>query len=217
MTPVSRTWFERPTLELAPALLGMLLVHEEAEGVTSGRIVEVEAYLGPHDRAAHSYGGRRTARTEAMFGAPGLTYLYRSYGIHLCFDVVSGPVGHPEAILVRALEPVGGLPLITRRRGLIEPARAAPPPRFLTGGPGRLTQALHITMDLYGHPLWERPLYVAEDPHGPKAFAVAAGPRIGIDNAGEARAYPWRFWVDGHRAVSRAPGRNAVPLRRGDA
>ncbi len=214
--PVDRTWFERPTLQMARDLLGMLLVHEHADGLTAGRIVEVEAYLGPHDRAAHSFGGRRTARTEAMFGAPGITYLYRSYGIHVCFDVVSGPVGQPEAILVRALYPVCGLPLMTRRRGLVPPPDRGPHPRMVTGGPGRLTEALHITMDLYAHPLWERPLYIAEDPDRPGPFDVAAGPRVGIANAAEARFYPWRFAIDGHPAVSRPAVRTVVALRPGD-
>jgi DNA-3-methyladenine glycosylase len=207
LEPIERDWFERPTLELARALLGMWLVHEEPEGTTAGRIVEVEAYLGPDDRAAHSFGGRRTPRTEAMFGPSGIAYLYRSYGIHVCFDVVSGGPGKPEAILVRALEPVQGVRLMCDRRKLPVNGERLPHPRLISGGPGRLSEALHITMDQYGHPLWERPLYVAPDAAGPAPLDIAAGPRIGIENAGEARAYPWRYWIAGHPAVSRPPAR----------
>ncbi len=210
LSPVERRFFQRPTLELAPALLGLLLVHETREGVAAGRVVEVEAYIGPHDRAAHSYGGRRTPRTAVMFEDPGLTYVYRSYGLHVCFDVVSGPPGAPEAILVRALDPVAGLDLMRRRRGIggDQPVSA----RGLTGGPGRLTAALGITMAANGHPLWTRPLYLADDGYRVAPHHIRAGPRIGIEGAGEARAYPWRFWLAGHPAVSRPdPRESSLP------
>lgn len=211
---VPRSFFDRPTLELAPALLGLILVHETPAGIAAGRIVEVEAYCGPEDRAAHSFGGRHTPRTAVMFEQPGLTYVYRSYGIHVCFDVVSGPVGTPEAILVRALDPLQGRALMERRRSH---GRHSLPPsgpatvRWLCGGPGRLTEALAITMAANRHPLWTAPLYLADDGWRVGAAAVRSGPRIGIDGAKEARHYPWRFWIDQHPAVSRSETKRTGP------
>ncbi|MCY0885690.1 MAG: DNA-3-methyladenine glycosylase [Firmicutes bacterium] len=199
--PVDRAFFTLGTLELARALLGLVLVHETPEGVTAGRIVEVEAYRGPEDRGAHSYGGRRTRRTEAMFGPPGIAYIYRIYGLYDCFDVVSAPEGKPEAILVRALEPVMGLDLMARRSGLgVVPGR----PCRLTAGPGRLARALGITLAQYGMPLWQPPLYLTRaGARAVPAGEVARGPRVNIPYAGEAQAYPWRFWIRGHPCVSR--------------
>lgn len=201
--PQPQSWFcRRDTVAMARQLLGQLLVHETAEGVAAGMIVETEAYRGPTDRAAHSFGGRRTARTEAMFGPPGHAYLYRIYGLHVCFDVVSGPPGAPEAVLVRALAPVAGLPLMRARR-------AGADDRELANGPGKLCQALGISMAQYGHPLWEPPLYVSpyRGPWPPSE--VASGPRRNISYAQEAQAYLWRFWIRGHPLVSRPSGPSA--------
>lgn len=201
--PVAASWFaDRDTLTMARQLLGQLLVHETPEGVAAGMIVETEAYRGPTDRAAHSYGARRTARTEAMFGPPGHAYLYRIYGLHVCFDVASGPRGAPEAVLVRALSPVLGLPLMRARRGVADD-------RALANGPGKLCQALGITMAQYGHPLWEPPLYLSPY-HGPwPGHEVAAGPRRNIPYAQDAQGYPWRFWIRGDPAVSPPSGPSA--------
>lgn len=190
--------FSLPTLQLAKRLLGTILVHESPEGTTRGKIVEVEAYKGPYDRAAHSYGGRRTPRTEVMFGPPGRLYVYRSYGIHLCCNVVSAPPGHPEAILIRALEPLTGLELMATRRGLPLDKKVQ-----FCNGPGKLTQAMGITMDHYGHDLTVPPLYISHDEPALSDDQILTGPRIGIPNAGEARDYPWRFWIGGNRYVSR--------------
>ena len=192
--PVDAAFFEQPTLELARALLGMLLVKETEEGIAAGWIVETEAYIGPHDRAAHSYGYRRTPRTEVMYGPPGYAYTYLMH-THCLMNVVSGKEGDPEAILIRAVEPCAGIELMHKRRGPVKKERD------LTSGPGKLTKALGITIRDYGRPLFEAPLYIAE---GRPVRGIAAGPRIGIDNAGEAREYPWRFWEKGNPFVSRA-------------
>lgn len=104
-TPLSKDFYDQPTLDLAKALLGCVLIKETPEGTASGIIVETEAYMGPDDQAAHSFGNRRTKRTEVMFGEPGITYTY-SMHTHCLFDVVSGEVGHPHAILVRGIEPL---------------------------------------------------------------------------------------------------------------
>lgn len=190
--PVESSFFLMPTLQLAEELLGKILVKETAEGTAAGIIVETEAYIGPGDRAAHSFGGRRTARTEVMFGHAGHAYTYVMH-THCLVNVVSGEMDAPEAVLIRAVEPVTGEELMRKRRP------AAKRDHDMTNGPGKLTKALGISMADYGLPLWESPLYIAEGirPHG-----ISAGPRIGIDNSGEAVDYPWRFWVSGNPFVS---------------
>ncbi len=186
--------FLQPTLELARALLGHLLVKESERGVTAGWIVETEAYIGPGDRAAHSYGGRRTPRTEVMFGRPGYAYVYEMH-THSLVNVVSGEADAPEAILIRAIEPYLGIDLMCERRGAVK--READ----LTNGPGKLAKAMGISKEDYGRSLREPPLYIAEA--SLSVTAIEAGPRIGIAKSGEAVDYPWRFWVSGNRYVSR--------------
>lgn len=117
--PIDYAFFQQPTLNLAPALLGKLLVKETEFGTASGWIVETEAYIGPEDRAAHSYGNRRTKRTEVMFGPPGYAYTYVMH-THCLMNVVSGEIGHPEAVLIRALEPCSGFDLMYQRRGNVK-------------------------------------------------------------------------------------------------
>lgn len=187
-------FYSQPTLELAKALLGCLLVKETPEGRASGIIVETEAYMGAQDRAAHSFGGRRTKRTEVMFGNSGITYTY-SMHTHCLFNVVSGAIDQPEAILVRAVEPVSGRELMVARRP------KAKKEIDLTNGPGKLTKALGITMVDFGHPLSEPPLWI-EKGIDVQAEQIAIGPRIGIQNTGEAVHYPWRFWISGNKYVS---------------
>ncbi|HEU5139292.1 MAG TPA: DNA-3-methyladenine glycosylase [Bacillales bacterium] len=195
-------FYRKPTLELSKQLLGAELVHETKEGVLSGKIVEVEAYLGPEDRAAHSFGGRRTKRTEVMFGNPGHAYLYMIYGIHICLNIVSGPVGKPEAILLRAVEPIRGMERMSGNRGFGHLEKLSYRKRKqLTSGPGKLVKALDIPMDLYGHDMTEPPLYIRPAGTPIPAEEIAEGPRIGIENTGEAREYPYRFWIHGNPYV----------------
>ena len=197
----ARAFFLQPTLRVARALLGMVLVHESTYGVTAGRIVEVEAYRGPADRAAHSFGGRRTARNEVMYGPAGHAYVYFVYGMHWCVNVVTQPPGVPEAVLVRALEPLAGLDLMQVRRG------HAVPDWRLCRGPGALCRAMGITRDRNGADLLDGPLRLLEGDAVPAA-RVARTPRIGVDYAGAHAAHRWRFVVRGSRAVSgrRLPG-----------
>lgn len=185
-------FYRMPTLELARSLLGCLLIKETEEGIASGYIVETEAYKGPGDRAAHSYGNRRTKRTEVMYREAGRAYTYTMH-THTLFNVVSAGIDQPEAVLVRAVEPHEGVLLMEKRR-------SGKKPRDWTNGPGKLTKALSITMDDYGRLLTEPPLYIAK---GYIPDDISCGPRIGIENSGEAREYPWRFWVKGNRYVSR--------------
>ncbi|WP_214775411.1 DNA-3-methyladenine glycosylase [Exiguobacterium sp. s37] len=192
MKRLDPAFYEQPTLELARALLGQYLVRRHPEGDIIAKIVETEAYLGAIDRAAHSFGGRRTKRTEVMFGQPGHVYTYQMH-THTLLNVVSGPVGTPEAVLIRAVEPIQGHEWIASNRPGVK--------RYdQTNGPGKLTKALGITMDLYGHSFQQDPLYIAE---GKAGVVIEAGPRIGIPNTGEARDYPYRFFERDNPYVSK--------------
>lgn len=190
---LSKSFYLQPTLELAQSLLGKLLIKETEEGLASGWIVETEAYIGPGDQAAHSFGNRRTKRTEVMFGPAGITYTYVMH-THCLVNVVSGQIDQPEAVLIRAVQPKDGLDLMYKRRSKVKRDFD------LTNGPGKLTKALAITMEDYGHSLTESPLYIAE---GNIVTDISKGPRIGIDNSGEAKEYPWRFWLTGNHYLSR--------------
>jgi DNA-3-methyladenine glycosylase len=191
----------QPTLQLAPSLLGCLLVKETEEGTAAGIIVETEAYIGPTDKAAHSYNNLRTKRTEVMFHKPGVAYTYVMH-THTLFNVVSGEEGKPEAVLIRAVEPVAGIDLMIHRRSMADSVN-------LTNGPGKLTKALGINMKDYGHPLTKTPLFITK---GTSPESISSGKRIGIDNSGEARDYPWRFWITGNRYVSRHQIADSVKL-----
>jgi DNA-3-methyladenine glycosylase len=191
-----RSSYLQPTLRVARALLGKTLVHETADGITAGRIVEVEAYRGPKDRAAHSSGGRRTPRNEVMYGPPGHAYVYFIYGMHYCMNVVCQQVDVPEAVLVRALEPIEGEALMRQRRGLPD----APAWR-LCRGPGALCRAMGITRAENGGDLVKGRLRVLAGADV-SARDIARTPRIGVDYAGADAARPWRFIVRGSRAVS---------------
>lgn len=196
-------------LAVARDAVGKLLVHDGPGGRVAGRIVEAEAYRGPEDRAAHTRGGRRTPRTEAMWGRAGHAYVFFVYGMHWHINLVTGAIGEPHAVLLRALEPVVGEPLLAARRGL------APGDLRLTNGPGKLCQAFAIDGRHYGADLCDGPLFLAEGDR-PR---VARAPRIGVDYAGAWAARPWRFfdresrWVSDARAPGRGEGR-AVPRPR---
>ncbi|MDS9472124.1 DNA-3-methyladenine glycosylase [Sporosarcina pasteurii] len=191
--PVDKSFFEAPGLELAKQLIGQYIVHEQPAGRLVARIVETEAYQGPEDRAAHSFGNRRTKRTEIMFGDAGLVYTYQMH-THTLINVVAGPVGTPHAILIRAVEPVEGHAIMRENRG----------PKLKevdwTNGPGKLTVALGITMDYYGHHWSHKPLFISK---GEQVTPIEAGPRVGIGNSGEAVHYPWRFYEKGNPFVSK--------------
>jgi len=190
--PLPPSFYEQPTLDLARNLLGAILVKETEDGTTSGIIVETEAYLGANDRAAHSFGNRRTKRTEIMFHQPGLVYTYQMH-THCLVNVVAAKKGTPEAVLIRAVEPYTGIELMLTRR----PVQTF---QNLTSGPGKLTKALGITMEDYGRTFFKSPLFIAK---GKKQPQFEQGKRIGIGNSGEAKDYPYRFFVPNHPFVSR--------------
>lgn len=191
--PVDKSFFEAPVLELAKSLIGQYIVHEQDEGLLVARIVETEAYHGPEDRAAHSFGNRRTKRTDVMFREAGLVYTYQMH-THTLMNVVSGPVGTPHAVLIRAAEPVEGLDQMKENRG------AHLKMKDWTNGPGKLTKALGITMAYYGHNWSKKPLFIAKGYEGKE---IVAGPRVGIGNSGEAVHYPWRFFERDNEYVSK--------------
>lgn len=193
--PLPRDFYARSVLDVARDCVGKLLVHETAEGVVAGRIVETEAYRGPEDLAAHSAGGRRTKRTEAMYGPPGHAYMFLLYGMHWAFNLVAGPEGLPHAVLVRAVEPVLNVELMAARRGL--PARSV----TLSNGPGKLCAALGLGRDAYGLDLCASGLYLAPGERGP----ISRSPRINVDYAGSWAKRPWRFYERGNRYVSVPP------------
>jgi DNA-3-methyladenine glycosylase len=184
--PVLRTdFFARSVHEVAPDLIGATLL---VDGI-GGRIVEVEAY-DQEDPASHGYRGR-TERNASMFGPPGYAYVYRSYGIHWCLNLVCEEEGVANAVLVRALEPIYGLDRMRARRGLADP-------RLLCSGPGKLCQALAITREHDGLAL-DRPPFELRERREP--VEVVAGPRVGITRAVD---LPWRFAEGGSRYLSRS-------------
>lgn len=176
--------FDRDASELAPLLIGAVLL---VDGV-GGRIVETEAY-DREDPASHTYSGP-SARNQAMFGPPGRAYVYRSYGIHWCLNFVCREEGHGAGVLIRAIEPLAGIPTMCERRGLHDV-------RLLCSGPGRVGQALAIRHEYNSHRLDQPPfeVHAPERPHD-----IVVGPRIGISKAADV---PWRFGLAGSRFVSR--------------
>lgn len=184
MSLLSREFFARPVHEVAPELIGAMLL---VDGV-GGTIVEVEAY-DADDPASHGYRGP-TPRNAAMFGPPGHAYVYRSYGIHWCLNLVCAPVGRAEAVLLRALEPTHGLGTMRERRAL-EDVRA------LCSGPGKLCQSLGVTSRHDGLPLDEPPFELYERRAAPE---IATGPRVGLTRAA---TRPWRYGLAGSPFLSR--------------
>jgi DNA-3-methyladenine glycosylase len=183
------------TPSAARALLGAVLDHRAPEGTTVGRIVETEAYLCD-DPACHAHRGE-TPRNRAMFGPPGRAYIYLIYGMHRCFNVVTGPAGRGEAVLIRALEPLAGIDLMRARRGVADV-------RNLCNGPGKLVQAMGLLPEHYGADLARGPLRLLEAGSTPQAAApdarIRAVPRVGISVAAD---LPLRFYAEGNPWVSK--------------
>jgi len=197
VTKLPREFYTRPNvLAVARELLGKLLVVPARGGRrVSGIIVEAEAYRGPRDRAAHSYGGRRTKRTEPMYGIGGTAYVFFVYGMYNQFNVVTNVADTPHAVLIRALEPVEGIELMRKRRH-------RQPDQNLTKGPGKLCIALDIDRRLDGADLLGNRVWLEEGERIPRS-RIMSGPRIGIDYAEEWVDKPWRFWIKDNPFVSR--------------
>jgi DNA-3-methyladenine glycosylase len=187
---------------VAREVLGRVLVRDGgAGGRRAGRIVEVEAYRGADDPASHAYRGR-TPRNEVMFGPAGHAYVYFTYGMHHCLNLVTGPVGRAEAVLIRAIEPLAGLAEMARCRGDV-------PPERLGRGPGCVAEAMGLGRAENGLDLTLGPLWIADAPPWREGFRIARGPRIGIRQAQER---PWRFFLAGHPCVSGPRRGNGVPI-----
>ena len=196
-----RSFYDRPTLDVARDLLGKVLVHDRRGVITSGAIVEVEAYIGESDPACHAAPGP-TARNAPLYGPPGHAYVYLNYGIHCLVNVVTESHGSPAAVLIRALDPIDGVDVMRRRRARAAKGRTRRPASAiathdLCRGPGNLTMAMGITLadnrlDLLGDRLYVEDRRIAADP-------IVWGSRIGIRVGTET---PWRAWIAKHPAVS---------------
>ena len=187
---LTREFYLRDGLTVARELIGKKLVTNLPDGLTSGIIVETEAYMGTIDAASHAYKGK-TERTKVFYGAGGFVYVYLIYGMHLCTNVVANVENVPEAVLIRALEPVDGVELMKRRRGKNNLHE-------LCSGPGKLSQALGVTKNFYGADLCGEEIFIETG----RALPVTATKRINVNYAGEAADYLWRFVVLGNAFIS---------------
>jgi DNA-3-methyladenine glycosylase len=208
-----REFFDRPATVVGPDLLGCVLWYDSPEGLVAVRLVEVEAYMGPDDPASHSYRGQ-TARNAVMFGPPGILYVYFTYGMHFCANLVCQPPGRPEAVLLRAGEVVAGAELAARRRAadrgrsVLDGAAASgarDPRRIrevdLARGPARLCQALDIDRRLDGTDACAAgsPVGIGSGPATTEPIKIETGPRVGVSQAADR---PWRYWLAGDHHVS---------------
>ncbi len=183
-------------LQIAKELLGKVLVTKWNGILTSGRIVEVEAYHGIIDRASHAYRGRRTARNEIMYADGGVAYVYLCYGIHHLFNVVTQGKDIPHAILVRAIEPINGVKEMLKRTGKKKPDDS------LTRGPGNVSKALGIQVAVSGYSLAGKELFIADDGFAYTKKDIAVSARVGVDYAAEDASLPYRFYIKGNPFVS---------------
>lgn len=194
---LTKSFYSRDALDVAPRLLGKILVRKIGEAYIRCQIVEVEAYTGPQDKAAHVYNNKRTARTEAMFLSGGHTYIYLIYGMHHCLNIVTGPADKPQGVLIRAAEPIGheSFRLIKQNRVI-----ASKKLSDLTNGPGKLCAALNIDKSLYGYDLTGGDDLFLEDAHHNPSIVCA--PRINIPYAQEYINKPWRYYIKDNPYVS---------------
>ena len=189
-------YYREDVVQIAKELLGKIIITHFNNEITSGRIVETEAYAGVTDKASHSFGMRRTARNEPMYGAGGIAYVYICYGMHQMFNIVTNAKDIPHAILVRAVEPLEGIDIMLRRTGKKELDRT------LTRGPGNVGKALGIFKHHSGLNLQGTQISIAEDRYIIKDENVGISQRIGIESAGPDALLPYRFYVRGNKYVS---------------
>jgi DNA-3-methyladenine glycosylase len=195
-----REFFDRPSVAVAPDLLGCLLTHETGEGRVTVRLTEVEAYLGESDPASHAFHGR-TARNAVMYGPPGYAYVYFTYGMHFCVNLVCQPEGHASAVLLRAGQVVDGVALAAARRASRRRSGAVPRDTDLARGPAVLCEALDIDRSQNGADVCTpgSPLRMLAPVSPVPAAGIAAGPRVGVSRAAD---IAWRFWIAGDPSVS---------------
>ena len=190
-------------LTISRQLLGKILCTNFNDKLTTGIIVETEAYAGIEDRASHAYGGRRTNRTEVMYSPAGTAYVYLCYGMHHLFNVVTNLEGVPHAVLIRAIEPIEGIDIMLQRRNM---SKLLPK---LTAGPGILSRALgictdHSGMSLMGNKIWIENNHPFNHLGGAEEYDVISSPRVGCQYAGKDAHNPWRFRIKGNKWVSPA-------------
>ena len=203
MQKLEREFYNRDSVSVAKELLGKYLVHIVEGKKVIGKIVEVEAYMGPIDKAAHSYNNRRTDRNEIMYGPPGFSYVYIIYGMYNCMNVIVEAPGKPQGILIRALEPVEGLEAMSGFRYSKTYGELSKRERLgLTSGPGKLCRALSINRSQNGLDLCGDKLYIIID-EKEEPFQIISTTRINIDYAEEAKDFPWRFYIKGNPYVSK--------------
>jgi DNA-3-methyladenine glycosylase len=189
--------FERSNVvEITKELIGKILVSCFDGKLTAGRIVEAEAYNGPFDKASHSYNNRRTKRTEVMYEQGGVAYVYLCYGIHQMFNIVTNVKNIPNAILIRALDPISGIDVMLHRSNKVVQGFD------ITRGPGNVAKALGLHTSQTGMSLQSEQLYIAEDGYSVPEDEIIATPRIGVDYAGEDALLPYRFILKGNKYVS---------------
>ncbi|GAB6138609.1 DNA-3-methyladenine glycosylase [Halanaerobaculum tunisiense] len=188
-------FYQQDALTVAKQLIGQVIVRHLEGTKVKCRIVETEAYIGPEDKACHAYQNKRTNRTEAMFGPAGFTYIYLIYGLHHCFNIVTGRQDKPEAVLIRAVEPLTGIDTIQNRRQIKSNLK-----KDLTNGPGKLCEALQIDKSFNQYDLTSgEELYLSKQEEG---FSIATSPRINIDYAQEYTKKEWRFFIPDNPFVS---------------
>ena len=195
-------FYDRPDVVLiAKELIGKIIVTNFEGKITSGRIVETEAYIGLTDRASHSFGGKRTARNEHMYAAAGTAYVYICYGMHHLFNVVTNAKNIPDAVLIRALEPITGIDIMLGRTGKTKLDNS------LTKGPSNAAKALGISKVNSGINLHQPEINIAEDEFEITEESIGVSRRIGVEGSGDAALKPFRFYVKGNRFVSSYPNK----------
>lgn len=195
-------FYERTDVILiAKELIGKIIVTNFDGLTTSGRIVETEAYVGLTDRASHSFGGKRTARNEHMYAAAGIAYVYICYGMHHLFNVVSNALDVPDAVLVRAVEPIEGIDIMLRRTAKPKADNT------LTKGPGNAAKALGISKLHSGINLLKNEIYIADDGFKIAGSSIGISRRIGVESSGDAALLPYRFYIKGNPFVSSYPNK----------
>lgn len=199
---LTRDFYARETLQVAKELLGKFVVHEINGVKIKGRIVETEAYIGSIDKACHAFGGKRTPRTEPLYGKPGIAYVYFIYGMYHCFNVITKKEGEPEGVLIRAVEPIEGLEEMSKRRlGKSFKELTKTQIKNLTSGPSKLCIAFNIDKECNKQDLCTSDLYI-EEPEEIDRFEIIETKRVGIEYAEEAKDFLWRFYIKDNPWVS---------------
>lgn len=213
MNVLKQEFYERNTIKVAKELLGKILIHQKGNKILAGKIVETEAYVGIHDKAAHVYGGKKTKRVMPLYGPGGTIYVYSIYGMYVCFNAITEKEGNPQGVLIRAVEPLIGLDYMSKNRFKKKYNELTKKEVInLTSGPSKLCIAMDITKEINGKMLWGGELFIVNpddeikkkyEKGEEKCGEIIQTTRIGIDYAEEAKDYPYRFYYKDNSYVSR--------------